>query len=588
MTWPNCVRRTRYPGMEKPMTWALMGCVNLSYLILFVKKNRVRHGVTCVFSFLYLLALFPVAYAFEPGEPMKLNHVLHIDEDVRGDFKITPDNKVVVYTSRLEQGEVELFFVPVDGGVARKLTASHDGDVVGFKISPDSRHIVYRVNDGLVPELWLVDIPSTPTQIIRNRMLTGSVTDHPTEITTYLISSDSSHVVYLASTPSSIPRRLYSSSLIEPFSNSPIKLGGSGFGNDQDIAPKFQFVPGANRVVFRGRLIELGKIELFVTSSNTSSTPTKLNINLVDGRDVSSSFSISPDGKFVVYIADARINGLNELYSTNLSFPQIFRKLNRDTFGSVQRFAISPDSRRVVYRSNERIAVGVDDELFSVPINGSGAQRIRISGDLEPGSDVSLFSISPNSEKVAYLAGPSNGRAELFSTLISDQLVTSLTPNLGADKFILDIDFNNAGSRVVYLADGAGPAAIFSVGVNGGGTEPLMPPLVSGQSLGQSLVNRNLDRVFYLSDQRNRDVIELFSTDLEGPLTSNVRLNTPFPVGSLKDVKRFRISSDGKFLVYRADQDNNEQFELYSVNLDVGSTCFPIKASNGNVAVFCL
>jgi hypothetical protein len=66
-----------------------------------------------------------------------------------------------------------------------------------------------------------------------------------------------------------------------------------------------------------------------------------------------------------------------------------------------------------------------------------------------------------------------------------------------------------------------------------------------------------------MADQDADSVNELYSVPIEGPASSGVKLN-----GSLAtegDVSAYRTSPDSDRVVYRADQDTNSLYELYSV-----------------------
>lgn len=71
-----------------------------------------------------------------------------------------------------------------------------------------------------------------------------------------------------------------------------------------------------------------------------------------------------------------------------------------------------------------------------------------------------------------------------------------------------------------------------------------------------------------------------------------VQLNTPKISGG--NVTSFKVSDDGRFLVYSGDQLSDDRFELFAieyrqaVNSDDESLCFPVLSSNGSTSVICL
>ena len=79
----------------------------------------------------------------------------------------------------------------------------------------------------------------------------------------------------------------------------------------------------------------------------------------------------------------------------------------------------------------------------------------------------------------------------------------------------------------------------------------------SGNSNGSSSSAASTERIVYLADQDINDVFELY---LVG---SSIKLNPPMSPG--KNVLDFQITPDKTAVVYRADQDANDVFELYRV-----------------------
>jgi Tol biopolymer transport system component len=77
-------------------------------------------------------------------------------------------------------------------------------------------------------------------------------------------------------------------------------------------------------------------------------------------------------------------------------------------------------------------------------------------------------------------------------------------------------------------------------------------------------------RVVYIADQDLNDVNELYSVPLPGVAGSAVKLNPAISGG--RDVISFAISPDGQWVVYWADQDTDNVFELYSVPIEGGSS----------------
>lgn len=91
--------------------------------------------------------------------------------------------------------------------------------------------------------------------------------------------------------------------------------------------------------------------------------------------------------------------------------------------------------------------------------------------------------------------------------------------------------------------------------------------------------------MLYVADQDEDDVFELFSAPLDGS-TPAVKLNAPLVSGGdvilseppySPNASWPQVTPDGRSVVYRADQDLDDVFELYGVPID-GSRA-PVKLS---------
>lgn len=114
-------------------------------------------------------------------------------------------------------------------------------------------------------------------------------------------------------------------------------------------------------------------------------------------------------------------------------------------------------------------------------------------------------------------------------------------------------------TRLGVLALVPSAAAAQTVQLSG----PLARPI--GGDIQSFQVDRSGTRVVYLADQEQDDVFELFSVR---PGTRPIRLNPPLPNG--RDVESFQLSSDGARVVYRARLEARP--ELFSVSSKGGAS----------------
>jgi len=255
-------------------------------------------------------------------------------------------------------------------------------------------------------------------------------------------------------------------------------------------------------------------------------------------------FQISPDGSKVAFVA-TWVNSFDappytysvnmwELYSVPINGPasaevKIYGPtasagypyryvFAAPTSNPVNGLAITSDGSRVVYRAEY---VYTDrSQLYSIPIGGPRSANVRLDATVpsEEGGEVSSYKISPDSTLVVYRADQDTNEVQEF-----------------------------------YSVPVAGPA--------GDGLKLNGPLASGGEVFGDYQISPDGSRVVYRADQDTDDVKELYSVPITGPFGDGVKLNATLVPGG--DVPGFRISPDGSWVGYRADQDTDDVYELY-------------------------
>src|SRR5262245_47968099 len=124
----------------------------------------------------------------------------------------------------------------------------------------------------------------------------------------------------------------------------------------------YAITPDGLTVVFVADAAAQGTFELFrVPVDGRGPPPVRLNPALASNRDVS-AFRLTPDGREVVYLADQRTAGVDELFVVPLDQSRPARRLSGPLGVSVADFILTSDGKRVVYRAGARF------DLFSVPL----------------------------------------------------------------------------------------------------------------------------------------------------------------------------------------------------------------------------
>ena len=345
-------------------------------------------------------------------------------------------------------------------------------------------------------------------------------------------------------------------------SGPPVKLTGA---LPAPGVSRFAVSPDSSRVVYRADQDAIGVHELYsVPIGGPASARVNLNGSLVAGGDVieeSPSFAISPDGARVVYRADQQIDGVIELYGVPITGPASSGvKLNGTQVagGDVANFRISSTSARVVYRADQQ--TDSVDELFSVPIAGPASSGVQLSGAEAPVRRG--FLISPNGARVVYTAVEQTALvAELFSVPIAGPASSRVKLNgpLVAGGEVSDtLQISPSGARVVYHADQqtGNVFELYSVPIAGPATSgvKLNATLVAGGDVAESFeISPNGARVVYHADQQTDEAFELFSVPIAGPASSGFKLSGPLVANG--EIESFTVSPDSAWAVYAADQE---------------------------------
>jgi Tol biopolymer transport system component len=371
-------------------------------------------------------------------------------------------------------------------------------------------------------------------------------------------------VVYAADRDTLHVRELYSVPIGGPAADG-VKLNGILVlnGNVTD----FRISPDSSRVVYLSDQDTDGVVEMYsVPIGGPAMVGVKLSVPLVSPGNINGFFFISPDSSRVVYIAQPTAT-VYELYSVPIGGPAATGVLLNDPLGAgknISDFRISPNSIGVVYISDQQTANVF--ELYSVPIGGPAAARIKLNGALALNGNVTGIRISPDSRRVVYNADQQTDQVfELYSVPITGpaaagvKLNGPLVPGGSASGLI-----SPDSRRVVYHAtqQTGNVRELYSVPIEG--------PAAAGVKLTGPLVQVNGgwwgispdgSRVVYIGNQLMAIVSELYSVPTGGPAAAGVKLNDPLILNG--NVTMFQISPDSGRVLYVADQDTDEVFELY-------------------------
>ncbi|MEM6455285.1 MAG: hypothetical protein AAF772_09355 [Acidobacteriota bacterium] len=281
--------------------------------------------------------------------------------------RIAPDGSRVVYFADEDTSGVrELYAAPLAGGPSVKLndplpsggrlrTGSDE-----YQITPDSTRVVYlgeQITDNVIE---LFSVPITGGVATRlNADLPGNA-----DVGEFLLTLDGTRVIYRAEQETDNVFELYS---VPVTGGTPVKLSPP-LPPGGDVL-RFDVSPTGDRVAFNGDIETNGIRDLFSAPVDGGAAAVKLNGSLAgSGILGSDDFAFTPDGQWVVYRTDQDTDGSNELYWVRAT-GGISTKVNGPLVdgGDVRTFWMAADSKSVFYAADEEM-LGVPDLWYAQPL----------------------------------------------------------------------------------------------------------------------------------------------------------------------------------------------------------------------------
>jgi hypothetical protein len=305
----------------------------------------------------------------------------------------------------------------------------------------------------------------------------------------------------------------------------------------------------------------------------------KLSGNLVSGGNVV-DFAISPDGRFVAYLADQETKGTFELYTVPVGGGTVVNVSQLSgTILEVIEFAWAPNSSRIAFRAFNPFTgnTGGNTELFT---NFTSGNSLVTVSNFSTSGNVDAFEWSPTSQWIAYTINPITGSSLQFRLYVAppnqenQSFSISNIPAASNRITIGEFQWSPNGSIIAFLAD------IRGIGVNELlVAEPILntvPVAISGTLAdGGEVVEfawaPNNSRIAYIADQNIDEKFDLITVvpDLNSfNPNPEPRLISGDIIG---DVIDFAWSPDSFLIAYIADGDTLGVFELYT-NLPSGTT----------------
>jgi Tol biopolymer transport system component len=426
----------------------------------------------------------------------------------------------------VENGSLSV--VDVNDGVPA--TTHAIGAITSSAISEDGAKVIYASGaDAYVVPIAQTGMPGTAVRI------GGSHGGSGTTIMGLFVTPDGGRAVYGWGDPALfIPSQYYvvDISTSTPGSPVPVGTGGASYVSHGVLSPNgsmFAFIEAGGVYV----------VDISAPTPSATKTVVAPNTNYDLGRlqfnETSTKIAFAGDlitnDVFELFVADVTTATPGTPERASAALP-VNWDVEGTGFFSFGAGPTSTDGSQLVYAITDSAQAA--REIFVVDISGAvpGSAR-KVNDTLVSGGSVSYSSLQPDGSRVAYVADQrTNDIFELFVANVVDGVPS--TPQ-----------------RVSGALVAGGDVMMFELARDGSG-------------------------IWYVADQRTNDVFELFYVDLRGaapsaPQLVNAALPTGGDVGGDNPTQPGRLSRDGSWLGYFADQAVDGQVEMYVADVSSGT-----------------
>ncbi len=422
------------------------------------------------------------------------DHSISVPNRKASYFWLSPDASQVLFitTDNNSTGE-GLALANIDGSGAVELLVPSSAQRLiyenyGFdpkrpRITPDGTRVIYslRPTGSSQSELYSVKSDGTDIKKLNGTLVTdGTVGIDQSYTMDFLISKDSSRVVYIASEDTAGVPEIYS---VKPDGSDHLKLSGT--------------------------LVSGGSI---VSSWDAA------------------SMQFTPDGQRLVFIADRETDGLFELYSVNFRDGTNLIKHSAGESVSANPWpAFSPDGSTIIFTSEDSV-------VYATPLAGAGLTPLSPGGGayIDTGSYGPRF--SPDGQSVIYISDQDGFDQDLYISSI-DGLSNIKLSQFEHDQGEVEIgDENDPGllfvpgaAQLIFRADLEKPykRALFLANFDGTGLIEITPEPLHSEETESYLFGIEDGFVYFAYDDKMPQVSELYSYEIATGALTNLSENWP-------------------------------------------------------------
>lgn len=502
-----------------------------------------------------------------PGPTVTINGSLPQAADGDLDAQlVSPNERWVVYLGEQEtSGVTDLYSVPRQGGLARKLTPSlpADYDVGAFNISPDSRTVVFTIRRNNIVEAYSIPIDGSAPAIQLSGPFpsfagVGGAFSQVGDLSGLIVSEDSQTLTYLARPTSGGRQNLYTAPLdgSTPQSNRTQSLAGT-----RSVEPFWQLSPDGQFAVFRQRTSGTGHILYSVPLQGPAT------VRRLSGAEAAlRRLTFSRDGLRVIYLGARLTLGTADLFTRNVDGSGSITQLSSIPAMQfdVEDFATNEVNDLVAYSTYDS---GVSN-LYSVPSDGSlPPQLLNVGGPALRGVNTLESSFTADATRLVFIGSPTAGVLRLYSVPLSGAPGIQLSPN--QSNFVLNYEVSRSNDRVIFYMSGSQSSDLELLSVRADGSGPLVSllgPLTGVSSNARDAkLSENGEQVFYvLPNQTGQPA--LWRRDVDGA-SPPVAMAAPGSIGPERGA--WSVTSNGWSAVYLAQTGAGSGIELFSSRFTV-------------------
>jgi dipeptidyl aminopeptidase/acylaminoacyl peptidase len=477
---------------------------------------------------------------------VRLNGPLHPQGSVgvsnyTGSFAVGAQDRVVYWADEVADDVSELYLVPADGSASR-IRISAPGESVGFvRLDPAGTRAFYQ--DGSY------EGPFGPLRVVPLDLSAPPLVLSSADVRRFWLSPDGATLVFAATVPAASHRQdlfvMPSDGSAPPLFLTRTQPFPIGIAWIDDLV----FTADGLRVVYNEHDYDFDDNHLYTTFSLTLDGSAPLT-QLVGSNQYQGVFRLVPDAvpERVVFVALGRLDSKTTTgaLATTLSPPGA-------TIHAATPLVVGAD---VVFSALDGSA-----SIFRVPADGSLPATALCAG----GSGFAMALASPTT--VAFSdTRPSGYR--LHTVPLAGGTALPLHPQPPPSQGTHRIFPHPDGQRVLYVADMDVVSRYELYVVPLDASQPplkLSPPLDAGYVWNAQLTP-DATQVVFLAGPANGGPNELYVAPVDGSAPA-FHLNEPVASGNiLGDVTSFQLTPDATGLVYRADLDADENFDLVSVD----------------------